>query len=236
MPRLSVDIDLSYTQFDERKSASGNINSALMRISNALSRAGFSSDIQGQGIEKKLIVSNHLASIKIEPNYTNRGYVYEPIVQRVCQKGEEEYGYVEIKTVSWSELLGGKMCAALDRQHPRDSFDIAGMLSDEKQDENLMNGFIAMLLGHSRPVHELLDPVIRDRSEVFHKEFLGMTDIRYSYADHVATLENLIRFIRMNIGPYKKFLLDFVSLQADFVSINIPNVDGCLLLVGSNRT
>jgi len=52
-----------------------------------------------------------------------------------------------------------------------------------------------------------------------------MTDIRHSYADHVATLENLISFIRMNIGPYKKFLLDFVSLQADFVSINIPNVD-----------
>jgi len=140
-------------------------------ISNALSRAGFSSDIQGQGIEKKLIVSNHLASIKIEPNYANRGYVYEPIAQRVFQKGEEEYGYAEIKTVSWSELLGGKVCAALDRQHPRDSFDIAGMLSDEKQDENLMNGFIAMLLGHGRSVHELLDPVIRDRSEVFHKEF-----------------------------------------------------------------
>lgn len=72
------------------------------------------------------------------------------------------------------------MCAALDRQHPRDLFDIAGMLSGERLDENLIKGFIAMLLGHNRPIHELLSPVIKDQSEIFRKEFAGMTDIQYS--------------------------------------------------------
>lgn len=129
-----------------------------------------------------------------------------------------------MKVVSWPELLGGKMCAALDRQHPRDLFDIAGMLADEKPDGKLMNGFIVMLLGHNRPVHELLDPVIKDQSDVFSKEFLGMTDIQYSYTDHVSTLGKLIDFIKVNIVPYRKFLLDFVSLSADFSSIDIPNI------------
>jgi len=225
MPRLSVDIDLSYIQFDDRNTAYVNINSALMRISDALSRAGFFSVVQGSGREKKIIVSNRSVSIKIEPNYTIRGYVYEPSVRAVSRKAEDEYGYAEIKTVSWPELFGGKMCAALDRQHPRDLFDIAGMLSGERLDENLMNGFIAMLLGHSRPVHELLSPVIKDQSGVFRKEFAGMTDIQYSYTDHVTAFEKLIAFLKMHIMPYQKFLLDFISLQADFSSVDIPNLD-----------
>ncbi len=226
MPRLSVDIDLSYIHFDGRDSAYANINSALMRISNALSRAGFSSVILGSGRDlKKILVSNHSVSIKIEPNYTVRGYVYEPSVQAVSPKVEEQYGYAEIKTVAWPELLGGKMCAALDRQHPRDLFDIGNMISDESLDENLMNGFIAMLLGHRRPVHELLNPVIKDQSEVFRREFAGMTDIQYSYADHVTAFEKLISFLKIHIMPYQRFLLDFVSLRTDFSSVDIPNLD-----------
>ncbi|GEM_PF-2198885 len=59
MPRLSIDIDLSYIQFDDRNTAYVNINSALMRISDALSNAGFFSVVQGSGSEKKIIVSNH---------------------------------------------------------------------------------------------------------------------------------------------------------------------------------
>lgn len=158
MPRLSVDIDLTYIDFDDRITAYTKINEALGRIASSLTRNGYSATIQGNSEEKKVIVSNRVASIKIEPNYTIRGCVYTPTIHPICGKAEREYGYAEMLIVSPAELYGGKICAALDRQHPRDLFDIQGLLSYAKQDSNLIDGFLAMLLGHNRPLHELLNP------------------------------------------------------------------------------
>ncbi|HUX22942.1 MAG TPA: nucleotidyl transferase AbiEii/AbiGii toxin family protein [Spirochaetia bacterium] len=225
MPRLSVDIDLTYLPFDDRATAYTNINAALTRIEKALASAGYRAVIQGTGDEKKLIVSSASASIKVEPNYTLRGRVYEPALLGICERAEKEFGYAEMRVISPPELFGGKMCAALDRQHPRDLFDIALLLDDGDTDVDLMVGFIAMLLAHNRPVHELLDPVLKDQSEVFGKEFSGMTDRPFTYADHVAALERLVLFIRSGLAPYRDFLLDFVSLHADLSTAPIPNLD-----------
>ena len=225
MPRLSVDIDLAYIDFDDRETAYIKINAALERISGALAHAGMSAIIQGNGDEKKLIASNRVATIKIEPNYTIRGHVYAPELRQICAKAERDYGYAEMRIVSASELYGGKICAALDRQHPRDLFDIQGLLSGTERDVNLMHGFLAMLLGHNRPIHELLNPQRKDQSDVFKKEFVGMTDTNFSYQDHVQTFENLVLFLQHEIQPYKSFLLDFVSLKPDFASVSVPDLD-----------
>lgn len=225
MPRLSVDIDLAYIDFDDRETAYTKINSALERISGALCRAGISAFVQGNSDEKKLIVSNRTASIKVEPNYTIRGHVLSPEVRPICARAEREYGYVEMRIVSTPELYGGKICAALDRQHPRDLFDIQGLLSGNERDSNLVYGFLVMLLSHNRPVHELLNPQRKDQSEIYKKEFVGMTDRAFSYSDHVQTFENLVPFVQREIRPYKKFLLDFVSLKPDFASVPIPDLD-----------
>ncbi len=115
MPRLSVDIDLTYLPFDDRPTAYVNINAALDRIALTLSIAGYRTTVQGIGNEKKLIVSTQAASIKIEPNYTLRGQVYDPILLGVCGKAEREFGYAEMRVISSPELYGGKICAALDR-------------------------------------------------------------------------------------------------------------------------
>jgi hypothetical protein len=224
MPRLSVDIDLTYLPFDDRPAAYANINAALDRIAKALAGAGYRAVIQGTGDEKKLVVSSPAASIKIEPNYTLRGRVYEPVLLGICERAEREFGYAEMRVVSPPELYGGKMCAALDRQHPRDLFDIALLLEGGDTDADLIAGFVAMLLAHNRPIHELLDPVRKDQSEVFDKEFSGMTDRPFTYADHVAALERLILFIRSGLAPYRDFLLDFVSLRADLSAAPISNL------------
>ena len=181
MPRLSVDIDLTYINFDDRYTAYTKINEALGRIASTLTRNGFSATIQGNSEEKKVIVSNRVASIKIEPNYTIRGCVYTPTIQPICGKAEHDYGYAEIQIISPAELYGGKICAALDRQHPRDLFDVQGLLATVEQDSNLTKGFLAMLLSHNKPVHELLNPIPKDQAEVFEKEFAGMTDTHFSY-------------------------------------------------------
>lgn len=225
MPRLSVDIDLTYIEFDDRNTAYTRINEALGRIAATLARNGFIATVQGNSEEKKVIVSNQVASIKIEPNYTIRGCVYPPTVRRVCRKVEREYGYTEMSIVSVPELFGGKICAALDRQHPRDLFDIQGLFSLVEQDANLIKGFLIMILGHNRPIHELLNPQAREQSEIFEKEFIGMTDMDFSYRDHIRVFKELVGFIQNGIQPYKTFLLDFVSLKPDFSFLEIPNLD-----------
>ncbi|HUX21254.1 MAG TPA: nucleotidyl transferase AbiEii/AbiGii toxin family protein [Spirochaetia bacterium] len=93
MPRLSVDIDLTYLPFDDRPTAYANINAALTRIVEGLARVGYRAVIQRAGDEKKLIVSSPAASIKIEPNYTLRGRVYEPTILGICERAEREFGY-----------------------------------------------------------------------------------------------------------------------------------------------
>ncbi|GAB1483367.1 hypothetical protein MASR2M78_21830 [Treponema sp.] len=96
MPRLSVDIDLTYLAFDDRATAYSNINAALERIAKSLALAGYGAVIQGMGDEKKLVVTGRAASIKIEPNYTLRGCVYEPIQLGICERAQREFGYAEI--------------------------------------------------------------------------------------------------------------------------------------------
>ena len=117
------------------------------------------------------------------------------------------------------------MCAALDRQHPRDLFDISLLLEDDTMIEGLIDGFIVMLLSHNRPLHEILNPMRKDMSRVFDQEFSGMTDIVFTYDQHVSTLEKLLSFIYSKLVPYRNLLLDFVSLRLDLATISIPNID-----------
>lgn len=223
LPRLSVDIDLTYIGFEPRTEACENINAALERIVKDLSK--YSVVLQGTGTEKKIICSNSNATIKIEPNYVIRGYINKPEIRPVSEEVEDKFGYAQIQVVSKSELYGGKICAALDRQHPRDLFDIKELLANNEFDGDLTKGFIAMLLSHDKPLHETLNPNIKDQREIFEKQFLGMTDKPFTYDEHIDTLNNLIKIVRTNLLPYKDLLLDFVSLQADLKDFAINNLE-----------
>ena len=225
LPRLSVDIDLTYIGFEPRLEACTNINSALDRIAKALNIHGYNAIIQGNNIEKKILCSNSLASIKIEPNYIIRGYIHKPNIMPVCNTVEDKFGYTEMQVISMPELFGGKICAALDRQHPRDLFDIKEYFENNSFNSELMQGFIAMLLSHDKPIHEILSPNIKDQKEIFEKQFVGMTDKSFTYEEHIETLNNLIKIVKINLLPYKNLLLDFVSLKANLKDFNIENIE-----------
>lgn len=225
LPRLSVDIDLTYIGFEPRTEACNNINNALKRIYSALKTNGYKAKIQGNDIEKKIVCSNSEATIKIEPNYVIRGYTIKPEIKTVCPEVEDKIGFVEIQVVSSQELYGGKICAALDRQHPRDLFDIKEYFTNNEFDKELTKGFITMLLSHDKPLHETLNPNIKDQTEIFEKQFVGMTDKIFTYEEHTETLKNLISTVKSNILPYKDLLLDFVSLKSDLKEFNITNLE-----------
>jgi hypothetical protein len=79
-----------------------------------------------------LLVRRGDATIKVEPNVVLRGSVFPTETRTLCPKAQDLFELsVEARTLSFEDLYGGKACAALDRQHPRDLFDIDMLFKNE---------------------------------------------------------------------------------------------------------
>ncbi len=218
LPRLSVDIDLHYIEIKDRHESLQEIESAISRIKTDLER-----HIRGinvipsnpEGVENKLKLNCQLfkAQIKIEVNGITRGII-EPV--RLLQTNktvqDEFQKFAAINVVSHNELFGGKILAALDRQHPRDLFDIKMLIENEGIDRNIWPGFITMLFSHYKPIHELLAPELKDQKSAFENQFSGMTEQPFSYEDYEFAREKLIKTINGLITETdKKLLISFES-------------------------
>jgi hypothetical protein len=79
LPRLSVDIDLTYFPIDSRPTALRNIQEGLGRIKNAIERAIVGLNVNtvasNDGMDVKLNCQFPNAQIKIEVNTTTRGHL-----------------------------------------------------------------------------------------------------------------------------------------------------------------
>ncbi|ELR70194.1 Ync [Fulvivirga imtechensis AK7] len=152
MPRLSVDVDLTYLPIEDRDTSLKNIAAILKRIQTRLE-----STIEGISIEPKidvgkLFISKENALIKLEINLVGRGTYKKPETAILCESAQEEFDvFVEMKMVPVQQLYGGKICAALDRQHPRDLFDVKYLLENEGFSGELIAGFIFCILGAKDP-------------------------------------------------------------------------------------
>ena len=136
LPRLSVDIDLTYLPFDDRTVALANIGAALARLKTKIEKAitGITVTLvaQSDGTEAKLHCQYQRAQIKVEVNTIMRGHIFAPRLMACTDMVQERFEtFAEISVISKGELYGGKICAALDRQHPRDLFDVHYLLDDE---------------------------------------------------------------------------------------------------------
>lgn len=225
LPRLSVDIDLVYLPIESRDTTYQNINQALERISQKLQKIGLKVTSNRKN-EQKLICSDGVSDIKIEPNYTLRGYVFEPQLMELCPKAQDLFGYAEARIISEAELWGGKICAALDRQHPRDLFDIYNLLNTVGINSEIKKGFISLLLAGNRPLHEMLKPNFQMDEDIFDKEFAGMTDEIFTFDEAKRTFLKLVENIHTILTEEdKRFLLDFVQLKANLQAADISNLD-----------
>lgn len=160
MPRMSVDIDLTYLPFDNRDTALSNISKALgrikERIKKSLQEATVSNHIV-EGTDVKLFVQTKNAQIKIEVNTITRGHLYPTRVLQAHETVQDEFKkFAAIQVVSNAELYGGKICAALDRQHPRDLFDVYLLFQESGFTEEVKNGFIIALVSHMRTMYEII--------------------------------------------------------------------------------
>ncbi len=230
LPRLSVDIDLAYIGFDDRKTAFENIHNSLNRIKEKFKKLkpGISIEItQVDGYDSKLNCQTSEAHIKIEVNMVTRGHIAPIRSMEVTEAVEEEFEkYASINVLSHSELWGGKICAALDRQHPRDLFDIKILLDEEGFTDEIKYGFLVFIMCHMRPLNEVIFPNFFDRRKEYERQFKGMSRIAFSYKDYEETRIRLVDCIKKSLTEEDKFfLLTFKMGMPAWCFFPIKNVE-----------
>ena len=225
-PRLSVDIDLTYCPLKERDAAFAAMRESLRRLIIAL-------QLRLPGVQctharpaggDKLLVRHEGASVKVEPNGLIRGTVFPTEMRLLCPEAQSVFGIVlAVRCLSEADLYGGKICAALDRQHPRDLFDILPLMQANKLEESTRKAFLVYALSHPRPLAELLDPHPQPLEQIFQTAFSGMTRESTS----LETLEEgrtwLMQAVRSGLTlDERRFLLSCKGGEPDWSLAGLP--------------
>lgn len=225
LPRLSVDIDLTYIPVNDRETALKEIKDSLSKIASDIEQ-----NIKGakasHAAGHKIVARHHGAQIKIEVSPVLRGCVRPCQLMAVSGRTEAELGHAEMQLLSFEDLYAGKICAALDRQHPRDLFDIKLLLDKHGITRPLMDTFLVYLIGHNRPISELLAPNIKDIEGQYKAEFVTMCEEDVSIeALHKARID-LIHTIQTSLTDKDKtFLISFKSRQPDWRLLKEPGAN-----------
>lgn len=212
-PRLSVDIDLSYTKIDAREEALAYITTSMEDLSETIMQRFPGSRVTEKRISggaiRGLIVKFKQAVVKVEPNLVIRGTVFPGKIYPLRQKVKDLFQMeMDIPLLSVPDLYGGKLCAALDRQHPRDLFDVRLLLIAEGISRSIVEAFLVYLISHPRPMAEILSPKLMDISSQYEQEFRYMTEDQVSIEELLNTREEIYRTIRRRLtDDDKEFLL-----------------------------
>ncbi len=231
MPRLSVDIDLTYLPVKDRPSSLRDIDAAMRRtaanIEGGMRGARVNPvELSGENCVNKLVVRANGVQIKIEVTPVLRGCVYEPEKRWVTPRVEVSTGFAEMLVVSHADLYAGKIVAALDRQHPRDLFDVRELLAKEGINDALRKAFVVYLVSHDRTMAEVLDPTRREISEEFARGFSGMTETPITAEELVEAREMLISDIVGRMPrDHRDFLLSFKRGQPDWSLLGLPRAE-----------
>lgn len=136
----------------------------------------------------------------------------------LCDKAQDEFeSFVEMPIVPFGQLYGGKICAALDRQHPRDLFDIKYLLNNEGFSDEVRHGFLFCLLGSDRPINEVITPNFQDHRKAMENQFTGMSAEEFLYEEFEITREKLVKVIHENLTDKdKEFLLSVKNIMPDW--------------------
>lgn len=206
------------------------IDAALHRIATAISTG-----IRGAVVDAvaprgetltRLIVRADGVQVQIEVTPVLRGCVYEPAIRSVSPRVEEEFGFAEIQVVSFADLYGGKIVAALDRQHPRDLFDVRDLLANEGIGDEMRRAFLVYLVSTNRPFAELLAPTRLDIAQEFERGFDGMTDSPVKLDDLIETREHLIAEIVGKMPTdHRRFLMSVKKGNPEWSLLGVPGAE-----------
>lgn len=232
MPRLSVDIDLTFLPILDREKTLTAINDDLIKIEERIRNSIATCKVHRiqNSVSKKvegLVASTPKAQVKIEPNTVFRGTVFPCQRVSLCEIAKNEFSAdTTIQMVSLADVFGGKICAMLDRQHPRDIFDVKLLLENEGITLEIRQAFLVYLSTHNRPMHELLNPTLCDIKPLFKNEFKGMSSIVVSCEELEVARSRAIETIRRELtDSEREFLLSLKSGQPNWALLPIQGLE-----------
>lgn len=229
MPRLSVDIDLVYTDYRKpREEALGAIAGSLGRMSKALEKRGLEIEAPsgGGGEQAKLFVRRSSCLVKVEVNHVFRGTVMDVVKPALVERAQDYFEReIELPVLAAPELYGSKLVAAMDRQHPRDLFDVLGMYQAHGLTEPVLECFVCYLAGHNRPVHEVLFGNQQEISAAYENEFRGLTTEETDLTTLLETRDRLWTELPTALSAdQKQFLLGLVAAEPDWSLMKCPHL------------
>ena len=222
MPRLSVDIDLTYIPIEDRETSFTNISVALTNIKSSIEKRLQGSRVEHKVELHKLLVSYNNAMIKIEVSQIVRGVLGAVTEKILCKKAQEKFDtFCSINVVPKGQLYGGKVCAAMDRQHPRDIFDVKQLLQREGFTQEIKEGFLFRLLSSDRSIQDVLFPNLQDQRLAMTNQFAGMSEEQFTYEEYEFVRETMVKTVQASIRAADKlFILGFKDVIPDWSIYN----------------
>jgi len=229
MPRLSVDIDVVYTDHQAtRDEALKSISKGLEGVRKRLANAGLEADVSAtkDGDEIKLFIRRGRNQVKVEVNHVFRGTVLPVETRHLGSEARKLFTTeLSVPVLATSELYGSKLVAAMDRQHPRDLFDVRGLFERSGLTAEVVECFVCYIAGHNRPVHEVLFSRDVDMSSAFENEFAGMARNPITLTE----LQQVRRKLKKELpaaltANQRKFLLSLVTGVPDWQLMKCPHL------------
>ncbi|MGA3265232.1 MAG: nucleotidyl transferase AbiEii/AbiGii toxin family protein [Verrucomicrobiota bacterium] len=229
MPRLSVDIDVVYTDYTTpRPAALKAISNGLDQTRKQLVKSGLGAQVAatGKGDEIKLFIRREKIQVKVEVNHVFRGTVL-PVETRTLNAEARRVFTTELSApiLATAELYGSKLVAAMDRQHPRDIFDVRGLYEEAGLTPEIIECFVCYLAGHNRPVHEVLFSNDIDLKPAFENEFVGLTQDPISLAELQRVRKKLKEDLPARLtDKQRQFLIGLVSGEPEWNLMQCPHL------------
>ena len=224
LPRLSVDIDLTYLPIEDRDTTIVNIQAGLSNIAKKI-KDSFPNFVTKPIYDKsnklilKYLVNSKNVSIKIEPNFILRGHLYPVVNMDACNAVKEKFdvNLSSVPVLDKDEVFAGKLCAALSRQHPRDLFDMMVLLNKSGITDRMRQAFVVYLASGSKPIHEILAPSLLNIESAFNNEFMQMTDTEVKLDELLSVRDKLIKNIKNSLSNNEReFLLSIKTANPRF--------------------
>lgn len=228
MPRLSVDIDVVYTPWQHpREQALLAIAAELNAIAERVAKLGLTARaVPSKDLgDTKLLVENESNQVKVEVNVVFRGTVL-PIERRALTSRTALMfsAELEVPVLATAELYGSKRVAAMDRQHPRDLFDVWQMFESDGLTDEAVECFVTYLAGHNRPTHEVLFGNEKDIASEDADNFAGMTTEPVGLATLLQTRDRLRSELpRRLTDKHRSFLNGLAHAEPDWTLLQCPH-------------
>jgi predicted nucleotidyltransferase component of viral defense system len=221
MPRLSVDIDVVYRPWQTpREEALADVAGEIDAIAERLANRGMRTrKVAAKDLDDtKLLIEHQGSQVKVEVNVVFRGTVL-PVERRILTVSTAEMfgAELELPVLATAELYGSKLVAAMDRQHPRDLFDVLQMFASDGLSDAMVECFVIYLAGHNRPIHEVLFGNDKDIADEFRNTFVGMTTDPVSLDTLLETRARLRAELPQRLtGEQRQFLRGLARADPDW--------------------